>query len=75
MTHNVPNTINFDFDSEHNIFETLTPYYPHITNISYNTYNKIIPDSDFDNTNPNITITFTNQTILEKFITEHQPQF
>jgi hypothetical protein len=27
------NTITFDFDYNHNIFETLTPYYPHIINI------------------------------------------
>ena len=67
MTHNIPHTITFDFDPDCNIFETLTPYYPHITHISYNSKNI--------DTLPYITITFTNQTILEKFITEHQPQF
>jgi len=44
-------TIIFDFDYNHNILETLTPYYPHITNILYNT--------NTPSGNPEITITFT----------------
>lgn len=55
------NTITFDFDYNHNIFETLTPYYPHITNIIYNT----------NNTNPEITITFTNPDIINQFLLEN----
>ena len=39
---NMTNTITFDFDYNHNIFETLAPYYSHITNIIYNTNNKAI---------------------------------
>ena len=57
------NTINFDFDYNHNIFETLTPYYQHITNILYNTNNP--------NGNPNISITFTTPEILNQFKTEN----
>ena len=55
------NTITFDFDYNHNIFETLAPYYHYITNISYNTIN----------TNPEITITFIHSSILDKFKTEN----
>lgn len=55
------NTITFDFDYNHNIFETLTPYYHHITNIIYNT----------NNTNPEITITFTNPDIINQFLLEN----
>lgn len=55
------NTITFDFDYNHNIFTTLTPYYPYITNIIYNT----------NNTNPEITITFINSDILTKFKLEN----
>ena len=57
------NTITFDFDYNHNIFETLVPYYPHITNILYNTNN---PSG-----NPEITITFTTPEILNQFKTEN----
>ena len=55
------NTITFDFDYNHNILETLTPYYPHIININYNT----------NNTNPEITITFTTPETLNQFKTEN----
>ena len=55
------NTITFDFDYNHNIFETLAPYYSHITNIIYNT----------NNTNPEITITFTTLKILNQFKLEN----
>ena len=54
-------TITFDFDYNHNIFETLVPYYSHITNIIYNT----------NNTNPEITITFTTLEILNQFKLEN----
>jgi hypothetical protein len=57
------NTITFDFDYNHNIFETLTPYYPHIININYN--------SDTPSGNPTITITFTLLEILNRFKTEN----
>jgi hypothetical protein len=57
------NTIIFDFDYNHNIFETLVPYYPHITNILYNTNN---PSG-----NPEITITFTTPELLNQFKTEN----
>ena len=57
------NTITFDFDYNHNIFTTLTPYYSHITNINYN--------SDTPTGNPEITITFTTLEILNKFKTEN----
>ena len=57
------NTITFDFDYNHNIFETLTPYYPHITNINYNT--------NTPSGNPEITITFTTPETLDQFKTEN----
>ena len=56
-------TITFDFDYNHNIFEILTPYYPHITNINYN--------SNTPSGNPEITITFTTPEILNQFKTEN----
>jgi len=56
-------TITFDFDYNHNIFTTLTPYYPYITNINYN--------SDTPSGNPTITITFTTLEILNQFKTEN----
>lgn len=57
------NTITFDFDYNHNIFETLVPYYPHITNIIYNT--------NTPSGNPEITITFTTPELLNQFKTEN----
>jgi hypothetical protein len=56
-------TITFDFDYNHNIFTTLAWYYPHITNINYN--------SDTPSGNPTITITFTALEILNQFKTEN----
>ena len=55
-------TITFIFAYNHNIFETLAPYYPHIININYT--------SDTANGNPRITITFTTPEILNQFKTE-----
>ena len=57
------NTITFIFDYNHNIFETLTPYYPYIININYISYTA--------NGNPRITITFTTPEILNQFKTEN----
>ena len=59
MTH----TITFDFDYNHNIFETLAPYYPYITRIDYIT--------ETSTGNPTITITFINRSILDKFKIEN----
>ena len=56
-------TITFDFDYNHNIFETLAPYYNYITNINYNT--------NTPSGNPEISITFTNQSILNQFKLEN----
>lgn len=57
------NTITFDFDYNHNIFTTLTPYYPYITNIIYNNH----PDNNL----PTISITFINSDILTEFKLEN----
>lgn len=57
------NTITFDFDYNHNIFETLSSYYPYITNIIYTT--------ETSTGNPTITITFINRSICNKFKTEN----
>lgn len=57
------NTITFEFDYNHNIFTTLTPYYPHITNINYT--------NNPNNNLPTITITFTTPEILLQFKTEN----
>ena len=55
--------ITFDFDYNHNIFETLAPYYPYITDIKYT--------NQTQNGNPTITITFTTSYILDKFKVEN----
>lgn len=63
MDFNNINSITFDFDYNHNIFETLTPYYQFITKINYIT--------ETSNGIPTISITFINLEILNKFKIEN----
>jgi hypothetical protein len=57
------NTITFDFDYNHNIFETLASYYTTITDIQYTTVTR--------NGNPTICITFVDIDSANKFKTEN----
>jgi hypothetical protein len=58
------NTIIFDFDYNHNIFETLASYYNTITDIQYTTNTR--------SGNPTIRITFVDIDSANKFKTENR---